>query len=407
MTTTTAILLAGLLVFLAHLFSSIFEKSRVPDVLPLLGVGLLIGPVFHLASPTALGRLGDVFSVAALVIILFQGGLELQASHLAASFGPGVRMALLNFAACLAGFTCFARFGLHWPWLACMLLGAMAGATSSSIVIPLAQKLRMEPSTRAALVLEASFTDVLCIVATLALLAAFQTQSLHMLGVVRAISFDFAAAVLIGLGVALAWSCLLHRVRRIEHSMLMTPALVCVVFGLTEAAGFSGAIAALAFGIGLGNIEALLRLFPREALPITPVQLDAIELSFLGELTFLIKTFFFIYIGFSIRLSETASLVLGLVMAILALMFRILAVIGGTGPTMPVADRRMCAIMAPRGLTSAVLATMAVQAHLDIAPVMQNLVYGLILFSVVFTASLAFIIEKGRLPWPYTRLLPS
>ena len=86
-----AILLAGLLlVFTAHLFAALFEHARIPDVLPLMIMGLMIGPIFHAASSKSLGRMGDMFSMVALVIILFQGGLEFQLSHLKESLGPGV-----------------------------------------------------------------------------------------------------------------------------------------------------------------------------------------------------------------------------------------------------------------------------------------------------------------------------
>jgi NhaP-type Na+/H+ or K+/H+ antiporter len=73
------IVLIGLggLVFLAHLFSAIFEKVRLPDVVPLVILGLLLGPVFGLTDPSTFGKIGGVFTTLALVIILFQGGYRL------------------------------------------------------------------------------------------------------------------------------------------------------------------------------------------------------------------------------------------------------------------------------------------------------------------------------------------
>ena len=180
-----------------------------------------------------------------------------------------------------------------------------------------------------------------------------------------------------------------------------------MVFGCTQKLGFSGAIAALAFGIMLGNIEPLVKLLPRDLLPIYPLELDHVELSFIGEIAFLIKTFFFIYIGLCIPLGDTAALGIGFVLAVAALVIRLAAVKMAIGKRFPTMDRRLCAVMAPKGLAAAVLAALAVQAGLPEGPVLQSLIYSLILFSIMFTALLSFFLENGRLRWPYTRVFPA
>src|SRR3972149_2997755 len=66
MTTALVILFVGLLVFLAHFLTALFEKTRVPDVLPLVALGVLIGPVAKLVTPEAFGQVGPVFTTVAL-----------------------------------------------------------------------------------------------------------------------------------------------------------------------------------------------------------------------------------------------------------------------------------------------------------------------------------------------------
>ena len=61
----------------------------------------------------------------------------------------------------------------------------------------------MEPLTRAVLVLESAFSDVLCIVVTIALLEAQRTQQLRVLDVAKVIVIDFIVAVMIGASIAL------------------------------------------------------------------------------------------------------------------------------------------------------------------------------------------------------------
>ncbi|HNM50879.1 MAG TPA: cation:proton antiporter, partial [Candidatus Obscuribacter sp.] len=81
----------GAIVFLAHLFAVIFEKTRIPDVLPLVLLGLLLGPVTNFVHTESFGDVGHVFTTVALVIILFECGLDIDFQLLARSFITSVK----------------------------------------------------------------------------------------------------------------------------------------------------------------------------------------------------------------------------------------------------------------------------------------------------------------------------
>ena len=91
------IAIIGLLIFTAHLFSEIFSRKRIPDVLFLLIIGLLIGPIFHWISPERLGNAGSLFSGITLVTILFESGTQLRFSALKDSFRGALKLTALNF----------------------------------------------------------------------------------------------------------------------------------------------------------------------------------------------------------------------------------------------------------------------------------------------------------------------
>ena len=91
------IAIIGLLIFTAHLFSEIFSRKRIPDVLFLIIIGLLIGPVFHWISPESLGNAGSLFSGITLVTILFESGTQLRFSALKDSFEGALKLTALNF----------------------------------------------------------------------------------------------------------------------------------------------------------------------------------------------------------------------------------------------------------------------------------------------------------------------
>ena len=83
-----------------------------------------------------------------------------------------------------------------------------------------------------------------------------------------------------------------------------------ILYGVTEAAGFSGAIAAISFGVVLANG----RRFAAASHLLRPGRFAAFparEHGFQKEIIFVLKTFFFVYLGISMRFDNTAALVIG------------------------------------------------------------------------------------------------
>ena len=70
-------LLGGLLV-LAFVANRLVRFTRVPDVIILMATGVLIGPVLHWVNPDIFRGATHGFGALALILILFEGGLDLK-----------------------------------------------------------------------------------------------------------------------------------------------------------------------------------------------------------------------------------------------------------------------------------------------------------------------------------------
>ena len=394
-----ALLTVGLLVFLAHLFVAVFERTRLPDVLPLLALGLLVGPVGGFIEPESMGKVGGVFSLIALGAILFESGLGLDLKMLRESLGAGLNLTAATFVSSVAvtGLM-FGGFGTM-TWLEGFMLGAIVGGTSSAVVIPLARALPLEDKTRTALLLESTFTDVACIVVTLALIQAARFNEVRTGLMIGQIIASFTLAAVIGLLAALFWSNILDRVRRLKHSIFTTPAFVLILYGLSELLGYSGAISALSFGVTLGNVETIQRNVGllRNLRGFNPGVLSESDRVLFAEVVFLLKTFFFVYIGVSMRLRDGRLVAAGLALTAALTLLRIAVVRLASGPRTRRFDAAMTAVMGPKGLAAAVLAGLPLQNGLAAGEAIQNVTYAVVLFSIVGTSLLTFLIERGRL----------
>jgi cell volume regulation protein A len=227
----------GALIFLAHLFVIVFQKTRVPDVLLLIFVGLLLGPVLHVVEQRQLGVTGQVLSAVALVTILFEGGTTLDLGVLGKALRPTLRLTVATF---LVTFLLVALIGwglLDMSLWAAATLGCVLGGTSSAVVIPLVRGLKLGEHTSTVLILESALTDVLCIVLVFAVLGAWQQGSVAPLRVVGQIASSMLFAALLGVLGGIAWMRALPVVRKIPDTIFATVAFVFIVSASRSCSG--------------------------------------------------------------------------------------------------------------------------------------------------------------------------
>jgi NhaP-type Na+/H+ or K+/H+ antiporter len=381
-------------------FNRVFALTKVPDLLILIGIGILIGPVLGLITPEEFGIVGPLFATVTLAVILFEGGLHLKMATIRSAFRGTIELTLASFIATMlisAGILACLHFLEPLPAL---MLGAAIGGTSSAVVIPMIEYLNLGKDSNAILSLESAITDVLCIVVMLTLLDVYVIGELNVPYVtVRLLSSFFIAGAFGVLG-GIVWSVLYPQLKTIK-SIFLTPAFVFVIYGAVSLLGFSGAIAALCFGITLGNLP-LFRI--TQWLPsyhIRQVELTPHEVTFLSQLVQLLKTFFFIYLGLSIILSDTEALKIALLVTLILLLVRLLIVRFFIPKSVPAWDASVMAVMIPKGLAAAVLAAIPLQMGVDGGLFIETTTYGIILFSIMACSILILLLERTPLKGLY------
>ncbi len=134
-------------------------------------------------------------------------------------------------------------------------------------------------------------------------------------------------------------------------------------------------------------------------------ELDSRERGFFSEISFLLKTFFFIYIGISIQLSGIGLLVFGLLLTIVIYAIRIPVVSLTIPRDTSIKDATLFSVIIPKGLAAAVLASIPLQQGVVGGEVIQNLTYAVVLLSIIMTSVLIFLVDKTKLAKVYQTLL--
>jgi len=405
MDAAVTVLFLGLLIFIGNILSRFFTLTKIPDVLFLIAIGIIVGPFLGLVEPSAFGVVGPLFTMVTLAIILFEGGLNITVEHLKKAITGTTAITLANFAAIIGICIVVMHFFAGFTIMESCMLGSILGGTAAAVVIPFTSYLNLRSDTKAILALESAIGDVLCIVILLALLNIVELKEFNAGLIVGNLIASFLIAIIIGVVAGVWWSSVYHKIASIK-SIFLTPAFVFIVFGFVSLLGFSGAIAALALGLTLGNLYYFKaeKILPFLGDSITQVELTPTEKTFFAQLVSLLKTFFFIYIGISIHFTNMEIIYLGAILTALFYLARIVIVWFTIPRGIPASDAAIVSVMDPKGLAAAVLASMPLEAGIAAGQSIQDITYIVIFFSILVCSVMVFLLERTAFTHAYRRL---
>jgi cell volume regulation protein A len=148
---------------------------------------------------------------------------------------------------------------------------------------------------------------------------------------------------------------------------------------LANSFGESGALTALVFGLMLGNKNHLSG--------ILKFKLPRIELDdpTHNQLTFLVRSFFFVFVGLLASIGQFEYAILGIGITVAFYFGRIIVAKVTLTKRFSLLDRRVTYSMIPRGLAAAVLATFPLTLGLPNGEVYPQIIFFIILSSVIIT----------------------
>lgn len=393
-------LLGGLLV-LAFFANRLVRFTRVPDVLILMATGILLGPVLHWVNPLQFRDVTHGFGTLALILILFEGGLDLDLREIVSHFLGGFLLSLVSYALSVAAITLLCRYALQLPTLPALLAGSVIGCLSSSIILPVIQQVDLRRPLKVTLLVEATLGDALAVLTVSTLLGVTAGGALSFRGALAGLGLSLLVALLIAVLAGVAWSLLLPHLSEQRFWHGLTFAAVLLVFAAAHALRGNELVAVLLFGLTLSNFPAVRRRIQIDEAPIAvppsgqPAEIQpgimsgAMQeqmLTFHGELAFLIRTFFFVLIGLAVEFHALRAQALFSFGCMGALLFsRWLAVQSGRWlwKEFSAVERELLVWFLPRGLITAVL---AIEVAAKVGPEMdflRPLAFAIILMSNV------------------------
>ena len=238
-------------------FSRAFERTGVPVALLFLGIGMLAGSEgiggiefddFHFAF-----RIGT----AALVLILFDGGLNTPVDALKRVLVPGAVLGTLGVAG-TAGLTAAGARLIGFDWPQALLLGAIVSSTDAASVFAVLRSsgIGLRRRVGSTLEVESGLNDPMAVILTVGLTAALargETPRIPVLLMAVAQELVIGAAIGLAIGWASRHVLVRLRLRALGLYPVVTIGIALLSFGITTIAHGSGFLAVYVAGVAIGN----------------------------------------------------------------------------------------------------------------------------------------------------------
>ncbi len=315
------VLLAGI-VFLGYILSELFYKLKIASVLPLMLIGLLLGPVLHVintSSSSTVVKLVPYITALAVAFILFDVGMRIRISDLDLAYASRFTF-MLSFATGLVlGFAIFISTHMN------VLLSFAAGfglAGPSVVVIPvILRSAKINQKLKTTLNFESIVVDSVTLIVPIILIEFLVLKNVSLHSIASMIEGFFIGSTILGIVFAFFWVFLLKTFKEHskDYSWMLTISMVIATYGVAQAVGANGAMTVFIFGLMLGNFPYLGKWLAEYTKGIGAVFEHVSQYQ--KEITFFVSTFFFVYIGLLFQISVQDYLLLAVALGLTVLIY--------------------------------------------------------------------------------------
>ena len=319
MSTLSILIVLPLLIIFSYVFDIIARKTKFPAVILLMFTGIsvrLAVTIYGIDDFEFLEGLIPVLGTIGLILIVLEGALELNITVdklpvIIKGFLAAGLILILNVIAISLAF----EHLLGMSHQAAIIYATPLSIISSAVAIPSSAGLRQQE--KEFVVYESTFSDILGIMLFNYAIRQFETnQSLVSAESLLALGLQILGVIVVSLFITF---CLFQLLQKIEHHVkfFLILALLILVYAFGKYYHLPALVTIFIFGLFLSNVNALLPRFLKRRLDLEETEKGLHEFHILtAESTFLVKTFFFLFFGFSIKVTDfnsTAPFVYGLI----------------------------------------------------------------------------------------------
>ena len=311
MDTLSILFILPLLIIFSYLFDAIARKTKFPSVILLMFTGIVVRgftSFYGVGDFAFLDSLIPVLGTIGLILIVLEGALELEIKkEKLPIIGKGFLAALIIHLLNVFVISWIFQNVLGMEHYAAVIYAVPLSIISSAVAIPSAANLLKQDMEF--VVYESTFSDILGImIFNYAIRQAEAGQPMIGGEPIVALLLQIIGVIVISL---LITYVLFRLLQNIEHHVkfFLILALLILVYAIGKYFHLPALVTIFIFGLFLSNVQALYPRFLKRDLNLEQTEKGLHEFHILtAESTFIVRTFFFLFFGFSIVLTEFNSI---------------------------------------------------------------------------------------------------
>ncbi len=389
--------------YIGFIFSALFSKLKVTRVLPLMLIGLVIGPILGLINTgpsSTIAALAPYISALAVAFVLFDVGISLKFNQLGSILGRATLYMLICSATTGIAIGYIVHYLLGWSIIYSMIFGFAVSGPGGIIAPEIAKNIKASNKLKSFLLYEGATSDIVQLTIPLILITILLSTSKITATYIESDIFTLiVGSILLGIVLAFFWLYLLNRFSKYSrgYNWMLTLSMVLATYGISEQLGLNGAITAFMFGIMFANIGTLSGMSKTDHLYFMQKYMNVPKVvkhvrSYQREIVFFVSAFYFVYMGLvftssgvAINLLAIAAMLSSLAVVLRFVFTPIISSYFNPTPVGRVMDRVAVGFNVGRGISPAIIASILVAYGLNI-PFFIDMTFLLVLFSNIFSS---------------------
>jgi len=254
--TALFLLVFGVLMAFSVLFTRALDRIGVPVVLLFLVLGMIGGSEGLGGLAFDDHALAFRLGVVALILILFDGGLNTSHTRIRRAATPAGVLAVVGVAGTAGVMALIGRL-LGLTWGEALLVGAIVSSTDAAGVFAVLRggSLRVRERVRSTIELESCINDPMAVILTVAMVEVVRRGTAPSWWLLLEVPWQLVSGAAVGIGAGFATRWLLNRARITTGGLFPVVTLACafISFGAATAVSGSGFLAVFAAAAVLGN----------------------------------------------------------------------------------------------------------------------------------------------------------
>ena len=391
MGTLTILFVLPLLIIFSYLFDSYARKTKFPAVILLMLTGIIIRVISNLYGFndfSFLDNLVPVIGTIGLILIVLEGALELEISiEKLPVILKGFFAAFIILVVNIFALTFVFNEILGMNYTNSVIYSIPLSIISSAVAIPSAASLLNHH--KEFVIYESTFSDILGIMIFNYAIKQYKNDN-PLISSESIISLIIQVIGVIVISLIITY-LLFRLIQKIEQKVkfFLILALLILVYAFGKLFHLPALVTIFIFGIFLSNVRVLLPKFLRENLNLEQNKKELSDFHILtAESTFIVRTFFFLFFGFSVNLENFLSFspfIYGFLIFLTMFIIRYLYL----GLTTFKLNPSPLVFMGPRGLISILLFLQI--KDLDFVNISDSIIDEKVLLIVILSSMLAML----------------